>query len=840
MAKVSDLKVALQSGTDNTLYATWGFVQASPEPENAKPKVGDTVSIREGATYYSGAHIPSWVMAKQWIILQITGVRAVIDKAADGSARIMSSMHIDDLIPVKSTQTPTAGNTLDHYSVEWRYDSGNAVWFAGSSSDTEETNAIYSMPSNAVKVKVTVTPVSQTYQSNDQDIPYWTGIATSAEYIVSSSPPGKLATPSVSLDKYTLKASIENIEDSKAEEVEFEVYRGDTKFTSGIQTIVTARAIFSCTVTAGERYRVRCRAINNVGTTKIYGEWSPYSTEVTTIPKSVTNVKCTVESETSVRLEWTGDKTATQYTVEYTTNKLYFDSSNEVSSISVTNTYAYITGLETGEEWYFRVRANNDEGKSGWSDIVYKVIGTKPEPPTTWSLTTTAVVGEPAILYWVHNTEDGSKQTQAQIELTINGSADIITVNTDEELEEEETDKIYSYTLDLSDYTEGAEVLWRVRTRGITYEYSEWSIQRTIDIYAPPTVELRLGNGNNVLSSFPYNISAIAGPDNQKVLTYHISIFSEYAYETTNQIGETVYVNAGTEIFSKIYKASSNELSYDLMAEDITLENNQSYNVVVTVSMDSGLTAEASELFLVIWTDEIYEPDASIMIDKNLLCTYIIPTCFNKEGNFTEDVVLAVYRRESNGDFTEIGSGIDNNGSVTVTDPHPSLDYARYRIVARNRNTNVNSYSDLPGIPVGESAIVIQWDEEWSQFDYSGQSEPVVPPWTGSMLKLPYNVDTSENYDVDSSLVEYIGRHYPVSYYGTQRGVSESWSTEVPKNDKETIYALRRLSAWDGDVYVREPSGNGYRANVKVSWSIKHDSLIIPVKIEVKRVEGDG
>ena len=61
----------------------------------------------------------------------------------------------------------------------------------------------------------------------------------------------------------------------------------------------------------------------------------------------------------------------------------------------------------------------------------------------------------------------------------------------------------------------------------------------------------------------------------------------------------------------------------------------------------------------------------------------------------------------------------------------------------------------------------------------------------------------------------------------------------IPKSDKELIYALRRLSEWSGDVYIREPSGIGYWANVSVSMPIKHVELTVSVSIEVKRVEGD-
>lgn len=841
MPKVSNLKLGLQSGSDSTLYATWSFSEStssSSSATNARAKVGDKVTIKSGSKYYNGVSIPAFVMSRQWYVYEVSGDRAVINRSVDGAYSIMSPINVNNLVVVGSTQTKTTKNTLDHYQVTWKYDTGNGVWFSGSSSDTTDKNATYSLPSNAVKVKCSVKPVSKTYTSNGKTVSYWTGTTVSATLIVSENPPGQLSAPSVEIDKYTLTAKIENIEDAKADQVQFEVYKGDTKFATGTKSVVTARAIYTCSVQAGEKYRVRCRAINLVGTSKVYGEWSNYSSELSTIPSSVSNVILAVESENSLRVSWTGSKTATSYTVEYTTNKNYFDSSSEVSSLTVTTTYAYITGLEKGKEWYFRVKAVNDQGESGWSEILYKIIGTKPEPPTTWSLTNSAIVGEEVVLYWVHNTEDGSKQTQAQIELTLNGQAQIVTIDTPDQDEDEE-EKVYFYRVDLTEYPEGAEILWRVRTRGITFEYSDWSIQRTINVYAPPTAELHLGDDSGILNLFPFNISVTAGPNSQTALTYHVSIISQETYETQDPTGSTVIVNEGSEVFSRIFNVMANSFEYDLVPEDLTLENNQGYTVNVTVAMNSGLTATATGEFIVSWEELEYEPDAAVDVDKDLLCAYITPFCMNNDSELIENVVLSVFRREYDGSFTEIESGIVNNAAYTVTDPHPSLDYARYRVVARNTSTSVYSYVDLPGIPIGEPSIVIQWDEKWSKFDYSGEDEVETPPWTGSMLKLPGNVDTSEDYDLDSSLVEYAGREHPVSYYGTQRGVTASWSTDIPKYDTETIYALRRLAAWAGDVYVREPSGNGYTANIKVSLSFKHNNPVVPVSLEVKRVEGD-
>ena len=838
MPQVSDLKLELQQGSDNTLVATWGFVETSSgSTTTTKVKVGDTVTIKSGAKYYNGVSIPSWVMARQWIVSQVSGDRAVINKSPGSSYAINSPVNVNDLVSVVSTQTNTTANTLDHYNVHWYYAAGTNIWFEGGSSDVELKNALYNIPSNATKVKCTVKPVSKTYESNGKSVSYWTGTAVSKEFLINTLPPEKLSAPSVLLEKFTLKASLDNIEDALCDQVEFEVYKGDTKFKSGIQSVVTARVSYSCAVDAGFKYRVRCRAINLYDNTKVYGEWSNYSNEEETIPSSVTNVKVEVQSDNSVRISWTGVETADDYTIEYTTNKLYFDSSSEVSTMSVTNTYAYLNGLEQGTEWYFRVRANNNQGESGWSEIVYKIIGTKPQPPTTWSLTTSAIIGDKIVLYWVHNTEDGSKQTEANIELLINGKASIITVNT-ENNEKDELDRVYSYEVDLSEYPDGAEILWRVRTKGITAEYSDWSIQRTINVYAPPTAELHVNKDNKTLTAFPLNISILAGPNSQTALTYHISIKAEDTYITQDQIGNDVTVNAGTEVYSGIFNMSGNTFETALTPADVTFENNQFYNVEVTVSMNSGLTATANSNFGVVWAETNYEPNGVVTIDEETLCAYIKPFCLDNDSNLVSNLALAVYRREFDGTFTMIAEELDNDGSVTITDPHPSLDYARYRIVARNKNTSVNSYVDLPGLPIGEPSIVIQWDEKWTQFDYSGEDEAMTPPWTGSMIRLPYNVDVSEKFNIDTSLIEYIGRKSPVSYYGTQQGIGMTLNTEFPKENKELLYTLRRLATWDGDVYIREPNGNGYNANVTVSMNTKHSALTIPVSLEVTRVEG--
>lgn len=732
----------------------------------------------------------------------------------------------------------------DNYRVIWKYYTGNGVWFTGSDSTTTDKVSTYSIPNNATRISFKVKPISKTKTVNNKETTYWTADWSTIKYYnVSDLPPSKPSAPTVTINKYNLTAELHNIDIGNANEIEFNiVYNDKYQFRTGKAKIKTNSASYSVAIKAGSEYKVRCRGVR--GTVK--GEWSEYSSNVGTAPETPkTIIALRALSETSVFIGWDPVVHAKNYEIQYTTKKAYFDSSSEVKSITIDATvagHAEITGMETGEEYFFRVRATNDQGSSSWGAIKSIVIGKDPSAPTTWSSTTTVITGEPLTLYWVHNAEDGSSQTYAELELIIDGIKKTHTIKNTEE--EDEKDKTSSYPIDTSVYVEGSKIQWRVRTAGITNTYGDWSVSRVIDIYAPATLELSItdvnGNGIETLTSFPFYISGLAGPNTQEPIGYHLSIASNEVYETVDQIGNQKIVNNGEQIYSK-YFDTSDPLLVEFSAGNIDLENNISYTVTCTVSMNSGLRTESSLEFTVAWTDDMLTPNAEIGYDNETYSTHIRPYCVDEEGNLIEDITLAVYRREFDGSFIEIASGLNNTSNTYVTDPHPTLDYARYRIVAVTNATGAVSYYDVPGYPVGEVAAIIQWNEEWSNFDSSTVNEAdetEQPPWSGSLLRLPYNIDVSDKNSLDVSLVKYVGRKRPVSYYGTQLGESSSWKVEIAKDDKETLYGLRRLAIWPGDVYVREPSGSGYWAHISVTFSQTHCELTIPVSLELTRVEG--
>lgn len=902
-------------------------------------------------------------------------------------------------------------SNTENYQVIWYYDTGDGVWFIGSDSTTTNKQITYNIPNNAKRVKVKIKPISKTYTSNGKTVSYWTADwSTEKIYSVDSNPPKTPSVPTVDLDELKLTAELDNI-DANATDIQFQIVKDDSIiFKTGTSKIVTAHASFSCMVENGSEYKVRCRSYKD----NVYSDWSNYSNNVATVPLAPSDIiTCKANSETSVYLEWTSVNSADTYDIEYTTKKEYFDGSDNTSTVTgIEFTHYEKTGLETGTAYFFRVRANNGAGASNWSEISEVTIGKKPSAPTTWSSTTTVIVGETLNLYWVHNAADGSSQTYAELEIYIDDVKETHTIkNTNSE---EDKDKTSSYVIDTSKYAEGVVIKWRVRTAGVTLTYGDWSIQRTVDVYAAPTLELSVTDSDgelvDVVESFPFYVYGLPGPKTQAPIGYYLTIQAGESYETTDQIGNKKVVTAGEQIYSS-YFDTFEPLLVEFSANNIDLENNVTYKVTGIVSMNSGLTVERTAEFKVSWVDVQSIPNAEISVDHNTLVANIKPYCddapliyteveyysvlykltnniitdvngriYNGDHTTTGEIVysgtdasgktvyyaekekttlvyyrvsldeqtgtytlttdvidavqgtmvsgkttttgeqvysgtlaegvtgyytkksekttvkykvnsssdvyiltdnpldpidgstvegavtttgervysgasngvdvfysvredkegirLSVYRREFDGSFTEIAKNLINSKNTFVTDPHPALDYARYRIVATNIHTGAVSYYDMPGYPVGEKSAIIQWSEEWTNFEASSSDLLEAPEWSGSMLKLPYNIDVSDKHDPDVSLVEYIGRRHPVSYYGTHTGEAATWNVVIDKKDKETLYALRRLAIYMGDVYVREPSGSGYWANISVSFNQKHLQLTIPVSLEIKRVEG--
>jgi LysM repeat protein len=768
-----------------------------------------------------------------------------------------------------------------NYKYRWTQYLGGK-WVLGTEGETTSYEDIYcystwTADENATKVKFQVLPVSATYKKGDKEYTYWTSDKpswVSKEYDFADNPPLPPDTPTVKIEDRTLTASISNINVKKldAKYVKFNIVKNNSTsvHTSPNVTINTAAnyVSYQWTVDYGADYTVRARS---VAENKKESGWSEFSASAGTkpsAPKSMKDPRCNKRTDGSigVYLEWDAVKNATQYAIEYVTIQSDFD--NAPDNIGKTQTEdartnIEITSLESGHQYFFRVRAVNDNGTSEPSPVVSIRIGEPPAAPTTWSSANSAFEGEPMELNWTHNARDGSAQTFAQLSMKIdNGGWQSFTFeNTTNMTTGERTDtqtftygQAVSYKGELHvkiDTThtslKNSKIQWKVRTAGITDAFSDvdWSVDRTIYVYEKPTLALSVTSdlaGDHLveeLTALPFYVRAEVELDSyevQKPIGYNLRIISNDFYETVDDVGKTKTINPGDAVYSK-YFDTDKTMIVEMSASNIDLESAARYTVHCSADMSTGLSVEQSYEFTVNWTDVEYAISANVDIDTTAYTAAITPYCEDANGEFVENITLSVYRREYDGSLVKIASDIPNNGT-TVTDPHPALDYARYRLIAKDTKTGAISFYDMAGTEVGCSSVIIQWDEEWSNFDVTDENSVEGPPWSGSMLVLPYNISVSDNRKRDVSLVSYAGRERPVAYHGVLIEESPSWNMAIPKDDMETIYALRRLSLWAGNAYVREPSGMGFWATVTPKFNINYDALTIPVTLEITRVEG--
>lgn len=752
----------------------------------------------------------------------------------------------------------------------------------GTSAEDLYCQSTYSADSAATKVAFQIRPYYKSKDDNSSgEIKYWSDVPWSAEkqYDFSENPPlvpPTPATPVVEEDGLTLTISIDEIDAKEldATSVKFNIVKDNVSsiHTSGAIAINTETnyVSYQYKVSYGSEYKVRACSVNSKGKTS---GWSSFSSSVGTkpsAPSGINNYRRNKRSDGTISayLEWSPVANATHYIIEYTTVVTDFknapDNITEVTTEDA-RTSLEITGISEGSDYYFRVRAANSHGESDPTHVVSIPMGRPPAAPTTWSTANSAFVGEPMELNWIHNSTDGSTQSYAQLSLKINDGEWITYTFRNSTTEFDDTTvNTYDFTYGQSISFKGslyvkidtnnpvlqdAKILWKVRTAGVTDEFSDasWSVERTIYIYEKPTLILSMvkdladeaGTIIENLDSFPFYIRgnvSLKSYELQRPIGYHLRVVSNEFYETVDDTGRTKIINPGDAIYSK-YFDDAEVLIVEMSANNIDLESGVMYSVYCAADMSSGLSVDQSYEFSVNWIDVEYSIDATVTVNNDTYTAVISPYCKDTDGNLIENLTLAVYRREYDGTYVEIATNIPNNGT-SVTDPHPSLDYARYRLVAKDILTGAISFYDMAGHSINASAIVVQWDEEWSTFDVDDELAVEGPAWSGSMLKLPYNVEVTDKRQREVELVKYVGRESPVTYYGTHRDEAQTWNVAIPKDDKDTVYALRRLSLWAGDVYVREPSGMGYWANVAVSFSQKYKETTIPVTLDITRVEG--
>ncbi len=609
---------------------------------------------------------------------------------------------------------------------------------------------------------------------------------------------------------------------------------------------------------AGSSYRYRVRSVLANGT---QGNASDVVGPLDMRPSAPSSFSVAAVSTTAARINWTRTgRTGTWYEVQWSEDGSAWDNNDtqairservESASISVHT----VSGLATGQAWFFRVKVGNDSGESWAKGGVRSVtLGTTPSAPTAYSSQASASTSDTLTCAWTHNCEDGSAQTAWELRVGADGAA-ITLSGTDE-----------SQSCDVELYgigaiSNGSALTWKVRTKGALDEWSPWSIEQAVRIWDPPTLGIMLAGPDGgqldpsdigyVMEAFPLTVAVVASEqvDGNAVLRWWASIAPADDCLVTGRDGEDRWVRADEEVWSVELPASDE--SATVLATDVTLVAGMDYRVRGGCVTEAGIVAEASPVILTASMDgDLQQPYATFDFDVASLTCTIWPWCYAApegdspdiedvlDGELAEGVELSVWRVDAGGAVTLIGDGIANDGTQWVRDPHPTFGTCTYRIVATDLATGAQAATDGT-VETPWARVCIQWDEDWLLVVTDGVDGERPE---GHRLDLPYNLRIKETSDPDVVLREYDGRDAPVAYYGTQLGIGGDWTADLRKGiDEAERAALRELMRWRDDCYVRDPYGNGYWASVQVrSLDHDYDSEAEAVSITVTRVAHEG
>lgn len=651
----------------------------------------------------------------------------------------------------------------------------------------------------------------------------------------------------------------------------------------------------------GLYYTIRGRYVSVADGSENIGVWSPIAeTLIKSSPTKPEITNCYYATDANVKLDWNGKgQTDVTYTIDVAQNQREFaildtwlnenpnatqEDIDKFCKDQRSGAITRITGIHTselvintkGQRAFFRVMAvssEDDKVRSPYSDIASIEPSAESIPPTIWMEDNVAYIGidDTITIYFAHRSAFGGKAKYGQIQWKFkkkDHSEDINWILTDDWIVPGDPPGESNYTnlfvrqFPLSDKVERECDIY---VRAVVepefkagWDENDISEVLTIHVYNKPTIEVLINNsikdlnGNYIIEHFPIEYTAsVSTGSSAHVIGYQVDLTVMESVRVPNTDGSIITLSEGTIVYSnwisKALDGESSDYPYEgqILPQDVYLANGGKYKLKVTASISRGITCETEVIFVANVKNTEHNIVYDYLFDSNQLALSI--KAFAGSRTVDEDgvydvaddkVLMSIYRRNDDGSMVAIAENLGNYIDLYSLDPHPSLKDAYYRLVAIDLDTNNRTFYDVPPYHVGCSDIVIQWDETYEAPMGLIERKTSAEPITGQMLRLRYNIDVTESSDLETNMIKYIGHKDPVSYYGTQTGYTATWHTVIPKSDIETIRMLRKLQVYPGNVYVREPSGTGYWAHLKVTFPINHRTPVVDVTIDLTRVEG--
>lgn len=566
-----------------------------------------------------------------------------------------------------------------------------------------------------------------------------------------------------------------------------------------------------------------------------------------------------------------GDISAAE--VSWSDRKDAWNSTDEPSTYIVDrgrNSFLNINGLETGVEWFVRVRFIKGTGDSvfysRYSELKSKLLSTKPLVPVVTITPDTISEDETATISWVYSTTDGSDQGSAEVgEILVSGEEPMPLLNGTVSGNSKKLE-ITPSELGWANGTDHQLAVITTSENGLRSE--AWSAPYILHIVAKPEIDISSpslvvnGDGVKELKAMPLtvNVTATAETMVSVIVERKGSYHNERPDESNldGYDGETIAASTLTGSGTVNFVIGENILG--------RFDDGGEYRIIATAQDNYGQTSTTYPIdpetgkadyngyqheFTINWTHQAAVPTATVSVDDEAEIATLTPIAPTTEDNILRyssrssfpatGEAKKLYIDESNNDmyWYENGEYIENTDTCDIyrlsvdkpvliyegaefgksyIDPFPTIGYYgghRFVTVTSNGDYTIDNTSTD-----GNYAWTDTKEEHGDVFEIHSN----IIDFGEDKVHLLYEVDISNNWSKDFKETKYLGGSVQGDWNPAVSRTSTVSFTAVPDlpEDQALIESMRRLAVYPGICHVRTKDGSSYSADVSVNETYKY------------------
>lgn len=462
-----------------------------------------------------------------------------------------------------------------------------------------------------------------------------------------------------------------------------------------------------------------------------------------------------------------------------------------------------------GGTFYYRARNTRASLASDWSAASNKVVTiVAPAAPSLIAPASgvTLPKTQPTVSFsWKHNPIDGSEQSAAQLQHSVNGGSTWTAVQVTGNDQE---------TAVANSWEKNATVTWRVRTKGAHADYGPWSSVQAFKVCQVPSVVISSPAADGtVLNDVPLNVAWTYTDESG----------------TQQRAALSIADSQERELWSTVVQGPTASLS--IPSSELLPENHGSFRIALTAYSTSGLAASASRTFSTDY-EEPAEPGLQVEVDP--VRGSVAATVF--EGAAATGVPrtasLGLFRARPDGTLLCLADGVASG--TGVTDLYPPLDCDLcYLAVAYTENGLTARTERAARVPSGGAVFFNFGDHGYAD-----------------VAKVAMDVEWSTSVATDSEVIDTAGAEDPLVFFGTAKSVEGGVSGDVWRNAANAparwsdeacrAEAFERLAADTGIKIVRYPSGSVMPAHTSCKTATSAaNGLVSSVEVTARKVRAD-